>query len=63
MPATATLYSVLDAESTYFIAFAAAASSCVYGVTALGNLSNSISALTAASILLCFWSSSWPSRR
>ena len=46
-----TLYSLLDSESTYFIAFAAAASSCVYAISEVGHLSNSISALTAASIL------------
>lgn len=49
--AEVSLYSLLDAESTYFIAFAAAASSCVYAISVVGHLSNSVSALTASSIL------------
>jgi hypothetical protein len=51
MPVEASIHSLINSESTYFIAFGAVASSCVYGISALGYTSNSVSALTAASIL------------
>ncbi len=51
LSAEVSVYSVIDAESTYFIAFSAAASSCVYIVSVVGHFSNSVSALTAATIL------------
>jgi len=51
MSAGASVGSLINAESTYFIAFAAAASSCVYAISSIGHFSNSVSALTATSIL------------
>jgi hypothetical protein len=51
LPAEASIHSIINSESTYFIAFGAVASSCVYAVSLLGYTSNSVSALTAASIL------------
>jgi len=51
LPAQASIHSIINSESTYFIAFGAVASSGVYAVSVLGHTSNSVSALTAASIL------------
>jgi len=51
LSAGVSVYSVIDSESTYFIAFSAAASSCVYIISVVGHFSNSVSALTAAAIL------------
>lgn len=48
-------YPLLDTENTYFISLAAVASACVYVLSVVGRVSNSISALAASAILTTFF--------
>ncbi|MDA4122718.1 MAG: hypothetical protein OK456_06000 [Thaumarchaeota archaeon] len=46
---------LLDTENTYFVAFAAVAAALVYGISVLGHISDSLSALSASLILSVFF--------
>ncbi len=46
---------LLDTENTYFVAFAAVAAAFVYGLSVLGHISDSLSALSASAILTVFF--------